>query len=275
MKEFTGCSIGCNIVDQHCDDETNYTEDIYMKNIAMYREYGIRHLEFSHVKFIDEAAAGRIREFCRNIGIIPWSIHSEHLNAPGDEALVKYMETQTHCARIAKALDTKVMVCHLPNVAPRAADLKRDVAILTQLADITRSFGLKLAIETPPYEYIIKVVDEINRDDVGINLDTGHTFLEGHDPGEVVKKIGKRLFTTHMQDNFGVNDDHQPAGLGKIDWRSLLRGLKEIGYQGPLMMELTGEGVKARRSTLELRDYPLEKEIMLAQAYLEYLWNKV
>jgi len=72
-----------------------------------------------------------------------------------------------------------------------------------------------------------------------------------------------------------TNDDHQPPGLGKIDWKSLLRGLKEIEYQGPLMMELTGEGVKALRSTQELRDYPLEKEIMLAQAYLEHLWNKV
>ncbi|MCF6177565.1 MAG: sugar phosphate isomerase/epimerase [Victivallaceae bacterium] len=261
-------NIGCNIVDADCDNGNNYTEDIYIKNIAKYRKYGFRHLEFSHVLALDEVAAERVREFCRNLGMVPWSIHSEHLNGSGEAA---YLETQTHCATICKALDAKVMVCHIPNVEPHAGDLQRDIKVLTKVADITRSFGLKLAIETPPYDYIIKIVDVIGRDDVGINLDSGHTFLEGHDPAEVARKIGKRLFTTHLQDNFGANDDHQPPGLGKIDWESLLTALKEIEYAGPLMIEMTGEGGKVRRSTVELRDFSLEKELIFAKAYLEYL----
>ncbi len=267
--------IGCNIVDADCDNGDSYTEDVYIKNIAKYREYGFRHLEFSHVLALDEAGAGRIREFCRNVGMIPWSIHSEHLNGDGDATLKKYLEIQVRCATIAKALDAKVMVCHIPNVEPRAGDFERDVKVLAQVADITRSFGLKLAIETPPYDYIIKIVDVIGRDDVGINLDSGHSYLEGHDPAEVARKIGKRLFTTHLQDNFGINDDHQPPGLGKIDWESLLTALKEIEYVGPLMMEMTGEGVKVRRSTVELRDFALEKELIFAKAYLEYLGSKI
>ncbi len=269
------CSIGCNIVDPDCDKADNYTEQVYIKNIAEYREYGFRHLEFSHVGILDEAAAGRIREFCRNLGMVPWSIHSEHLNGSGDAALQEYLDIQVRCAKICKALAAKVMVCHIPNVEPRAGDLQRDIKVLTEVADITRRFGLKLAIETPPYDYIIEIVDAIGRDDVGINLDSGHTFLEGHDPAEVARKIGKRLFTTHLQDNFGVNDDHQPPGLGKIDWASLITALKEIGYAGPLLMEMTGEEVKARRSTVELRDFALGKELLVGKSYLEYLWNRV
>ncbi|MCF6175122.1 MAG: sugar phosphate isomerase/epimerase [Victivallaceae bacterium] len=268
MKEFIGFNIGCNIVDPDCDDGANYNEDVYIRNIAKYYEYGFRHIEFSHVLALDKAAAGRIREFCRNIGMIPWSIHSEHLNGSGE---VAYLETQTHCATICKALDAKVMVCHIPNIEPRAGDLQRDIKVITKVADITRRFGLKLAIETPPYDYIIEIVDMIGRDDVGINLDSGHTFLEGHDPAAVARKIGKRLFTTHLQDNFGINDDHQPPGLGKIDWASLLTALKEIKYTGPLLMEMTGAGVKIKRSVVELRDFSLEKELIFARAYLEYL----
>jgi sugar phosphate isomerase/epimerase len=273
MKEKIGCNIGCNIVHPDYEDVNKYNEALYFELIPKYKKYGFTHIEFSHVHKLDEAGAARIRELCRTTGIIPWSIHSEHLNADGAQALEDYLAIQRHCCKIAKALDAKVVVCHIPNVEPRAKAFERDVDVLTKLADITREYGLKLAIETPPYEYIIELVDAIDRDDVGMNLDTGHTFLEGHDPASVARKIGKRLFTTHLQDNFGVNDDHQPPGLGKIDWHSTLVALNEIGYNGPLMMEMTGPGVKDCRSVKELRNFALEKELIFAKAYLKYLWQ--
>ena len=266
------CNIGCNIVDPACDDSDSYTEQVYYKNLELYRGYGIRHIEFSHVMVLDEASAGRIREFCRSLGVIPWSIHSEHLNGGGEKMIGDYLAVQQHCCRIARTLDAQVVVCHIPNIEPRAGNFNRDLKILTKLADITRNFGLKLAIETPPYDYIIKLVDTIGRADVGMNLDTGHCALEGNDPADVAYKIGHRLFTTHLQDNFGVNDDHQTPGMGLINWRKLLTAFKDIGYTGPLLMELTGEGVKARRSALELRHFELEKEIVFGKNYLEYLW---
>lgn len=272
MKEKIGCNIGCNIVYPDCEDENKYTEALYFEAIPEYRKYGFSHIEFSHVHKLDDAGAGRIRELCREIGLIPWSIHSEHLNADGEQALEEYLTIQLHCCKIAKALDAKVVVCHIPNVEPRAKAFERDVDVLSKLADITREYGLKLAIETPPYEYIIELVDAIGRDDVGINLDTGHTFLEGHNPAAVAKKIGKRLFTTHLQDNFGVNDDHQPPGLGRINWEETLQALDATGYNGPLMLELTDVGVKSRRSVKELRNFPLKKELIFAKSYLEFLF---
>ena len=63
--------------------------------------------------------------------------------------------------------------------------------------------------------------------------------------------------------------------MGRIDWRSLLRALKEIGYAGPLMVELTGEGVKANRSSEEMRDFALEKEIIFTLAYLGHLAGEI
>jgi sugar phosphate isomerase/epimerase len=270
------CKIGCNIVDPLCDDSENYTLPVYLKNIAKYRNYGISHLEFSHVTMLSEDDAVEIREFCRINGMVPWSVHSEHLNAPGKAALAKYLRTETKCAEITKALDAKVMVCHIPNVEPRAAAFDRDLAVLSSVSDITRAHGLILAVETYPADYIIKLVDAIDRDDVGINLDTGHSYLfDSKNVASVARKIGKRLVTTHIQDNFGTNDDHQPAGLGKIEWFSTLKAIKKTGYSGPLMMELTGGGVKARRSTESLRTFELEKEIIYASAYLKFLWKKI
>lgn len=269
-----GCNVGCNIVWPACEKIEQYDQALYFAAIPIYKSFGFSHLEFSHVLKLDEKSAAAIRVLCRNTGIIPWSIHSEHLNADGAEALDEYLRIQRHCCEVARALDAMVVVCHIPNVEPRAAAFQRDLDILSKLADITHEYGLRLAIETPPYDYIIKLVDAINRPDVGTNLDTGHSFLQGNDPAMVARKFGKRLFTTHLQDNFGANDDHQPPGLGKINWESTLAALKEIGYQGPLMLEMTGNGVKARRSVEELRDFALDKELVFAKAYLEYLWEK-
>lgn len=264
---------GCNIVDTLCDSGDSYTKDVYLKNIKKYSQYGVSHLEFSHVTVISEDDAKEIKDLALQLDITPWSIHSEHLNTPGQAALKDYLEIQEKCAKNAKALETRVCVCHLPNLEPRAKDLKRDIEILSRLADITAKHDLKLAIETPPYEYIIEIVEAIDRDDLGINLDTGHTFLEGVAPARAARAIGKKLFTVHLQDNFGTNDDHQPPGLGKIDWRNVLKALKEIEYTGPLMLELTGSEVKSRRTDKYLRDFNFEKEILFAKSYLSYLWN--
>lgn len=267
-------SIGCNIVDPNCDKSEHYTKDVYIRQIHKYADYGIKFVEFSHVTMLSEDDAKQIKDFSLKEGVIPWSIHSEHLNGSNKEAIEEYFTIQEECAKIAKALGTYIFVCHLPNLDPRANDLVRDINLLTRLADITGKYNLKLAIETPPYEYILKIVEAIDRDDVGINLDTGHTFLEGKDPAEVAMAIGKRLFTLHLQDNFGINDDHQAPGMGNIDWTSMIKALKSINYTAPLIMELTGSEVKARRSDKFLKDFALEKEILFAKSYLKYLWRQ-
>ena len=74
-----------------------------------------------------------------------------------------------------------------------------------------------------------------------------------------------------MQDNFGLNDDHQAPGFGYIDWDELIPAILLTGYQGPLMMELTGKSVKLRRTVPQLRNYSLDKEIVFSASYLNYL----
>jgi sugar phosphate isomerase/epimerase len=275
LTDHTDWPIGCNIVDPVCGEGEMYTKDVYLRNIALYHHYGIRHIEFSHVTVLDVAEAEEIREYMQAVGLVPWSIHSEHLNDSTEDGLQAYLALQTHCCDVARALGTKVVVCHLPNINPH--EIGRDCDILNRLADITSERGLKLAVETgeQPTAYLIDVVDRINRPDVGVNMDAGHTFLYEGDPAQAIREIGPRLFTTHLQDNFGDNDDHQPPGLGKIDWRSVLQALADVDYHGPLMVELTGPGVKALRTVPQLRDFPLEKEIMFMQSHLKFLLREM
>ncbi len=269
------CNIGCNIVIPEVDDIQMYTREVYLRAIPKYRDYGFRHLEFSHLTQLSPEDGLAIRERCRECGISPWSVHSEHLNE--GTGVNEYLATQRHCAEVADALDARVMVCHLPNLSPRF-DFERAKDVLTRLADITGEFNLKLAIENclrGDADFIIRLVDAIGRPNVGINCDTGHAFLhETHDVGGLIRRFGKRLFTTHLQDNFGENDDHQMPGLGYIDWHEVLRAIRETGYAGPLMMEMTGGAVKSRRTVPQLRKMDIDRELVCARAYLEHVWEK-
>ena len=277
-----------------------YTLDTYQRVLKKYERYAglIGALEFSHVDRITPEEGAKIGELARKIGFDTWSIHSEHLNV-GD-TVENYLKIQKHEAEVCAALGCQVMVCHLPNLLPYV-DFERDLDVIGKVAELAHANGVRLAVENacypdpsgsgdllPDADLAIKVVEALDMPDVGINLDSGHYFIGQTRTKEVylnkilseeeeqklpalVKRIGKKLFTTHLQDNFGLNDDHQAPGFGYIDWEKLIPAILSTGYQGPLMMELTGASVKVRRTVPQLREFPLEKEIVFSASYLDFL----
>jgi len=283
------CNIGCCINNDNLKDDDAFTLDRYLEMLPLYREVDIRHIELSSLMDLSEEDGVKIRKACNLLGISVWSIHSEHFNEEGGMSpggayagctMEEYFEKQIHCAKVAHALTAPIFVCHLPNYtkSPRF-DLERNLQIMTRLADITRQYDLTLALENclpGDMEHIIRLVDKINRPDVGINLDTGHYFVtkEG-DIAECIRRLGKRLVTLHLHDNFGHHDDHQAPGFGCIDWPSVVKALKESPYEGPLMLELTCKPVKRNREDQFLRKFPLEKELRMGPAYLRSIFQAI
>ncbi len=290
--------IGCNTVNAWNFPGGFYTKEVYERLLRQYTHYldFVGWLEFSHVTNITAKDAEAIGQLARELGFGTWSIHSEHLNV-GDR-LEDYLSLQEHEAEVCAALGCEVMVCHLPNLEPYV-DFERDLMVIEKVAELTHAYGIRLAVETCGYtknghgfcsdaDLVLRVVEELNREDVGINLDTGHCLLgQSEKNPELMEKIlsgeklqwipnlacriGKKLFTTHLQDNFGLNDDHQAPGLGYINWKELLPAILGTGYTGPLMMELTDASVAARRTVKQLCQFPLEKEIVFASNYLNFL----
>lgn len=88
-------------------------------------------------------------------------------------------------------------------------------------------------------EALIELCDSYRDPIVGICWDTGHGNVYGGDP-ELLKytnqyteitKLGKRLKALHIDDNNGIDDDHVAPFEGKIDWGSVMRALRDIGYE--------------------------------------------
>lgn len=119
------------------------------------------------------------------------------------------------------------------------------VQLLRTCCDIAREYGITVYTEnlndinlTISCESVVKFVEDIDRENLNIVFDIGHSHRNGGNIPSEVLTCGSRLRHLHLHDNFGDRDAHLPIGEGDIDYRSFCEALRRIGYDGLYMMEL-------------------------------------
>jgi inosose dehydratase len=86
---------------------------------------------------------------------------------------------------------------------------------------------------------------------VGVNLDTGNSWLGGGDPHQFVKILGPRIKHVHWKDmpaewepqrgtRFGCGMATIPLGDGVVGIRQIVAELREIRFDGPTTLEIAG-----------------------------------
>lgn len=130
-------------------------------------------------------------------------------------------------------------------------------ASIRQILAETGIASRNLAIETIefPFDLTMELAEEL---DLSICLDTGHV-LSGF-PGRsdlfgVIERVLPRLAEIHLHDApqwvpgtpIVYGKDHQALGKGDLDVARLLGRLHEVGWNGPIILELTIEEALASR----------------------------
>jgi sugar phosphate isomerase/epimerase len=119
----------------------------------------------------------------------------------------------------------------------------RDNAVknIREAAVYAQEHGVKFAIEAiNRYEtYFINTQEaayslakDIDHPAVGIMADVFHMSIEEGSFTQALLTVQDKLLHVHIADN-----TREPAGLGRIDFKEILRVLKKIGYAGSLTME--------------------------------------
>jgi sugar phosphate isomerase/epimerase len=104
--------------------------------------------------------------------------------------------------------------------------------------------GLVWAIEPHPHRYVAgrasmeRLVDNVPSPALGLNLDVSHLGPMGEHPTAYMGSLGERIFHLHVSDNDGRVNRHWRPGRGKIDWDAVFLGLRELGYEGVISIEL-------------------------------------
>jgi len=187
----------------------------------------------------------------RDLGLIYQSVHAPFDKMDrvwdDDERGEAVIDRLIRCARATAEVDVDIMVVHtiigMDKCTPAEIGLRR----FGRLFDAAKECGVRIALEnTEGEEYLEALLNEYGDAHVGFCIDTGHELCYNYGR-DTITKYGKRMFSTHLNDNMGITGDHltwkDDAHMlpfdGIADWKGIAERMKAVGYQGELTFELT------------------------------------
>lgn len=126
------------------------------------------------------------------------------------------------------------------------------VDALRRLSDTCASYNLELWFETGQETptTLLRVIEDIGTDNLGINLDPANLLLYGKaNPIDAVDQLGTLIKGVHAKDgNYPTTGSElgheQPLGEGQVNFPVLIPKLKALGYDGALTIEREISGPK-------------------------------
>jgi D-psicose/D-tagatose/L-ribulose 3-epimerase len=155
-----------------------------------------------------------------------------------------------HCVDVAAEIGAQNVVgplysavgkTRLLSLAEREEQRALAVESIREAADYAAGKGVRLAVEAlnrfetdlvNTTEQVLDLVERIGQDNVGILLDTFHMNVEDKSLGESIRHTGDRLFHFHACEN-----DRGTPGTGHVPWPEVFQALRDIQYEGPLVVE--------------------------------------
>lgn len=131
-----------------------------------------------------------------------------------------------------RARDTDLLVKQLSVLAPYAAD-HGTVLCIEPLNRFETSF-INLAAQA------IEVIDRVSNPGCQILLDTFHMNIEEKSLGDAIRATGSRMRHLHTCEN-----DRGTPGTGHVPWPDIAAALRDIKYDGPVVIESFTAKVKS------------------------------
>ncbi|MBI2856901.1 MAG: sugar phosphate isomerase/epimerase [Chloroflexi bacterium] len=222
------------------------------------RKAGFRFIQISgfsrHFDFNDPGHVLEVRRRLDALGMRATSLHLPYSNRL-DPTLLNDVDRGRVVREMKRAVDAlaelggQAVVFHAGSADEKARDqalvrLTQAARSAIELEEHCHQRGVLLAIEDMlshlvggRREELQWVLLQLPRENVGVCLDTGHSFLARDLAGRMTQ-FGPRLVMVHAHDNHRVYDDHLPPGEGEIPWIEFLDGLAETGYQGEIVLEV-------------------------------------
>ena len=133
-----------------------------------------------------------------------------------------------------------------PDDADEGVLQKRLVAGLRELLAYARRLSVRLSFEPEPGMFIDtmskfeRLHDELSDSLFGLTLDVGHIHCLGDgDPAQHIRRWREKLWNVHIEDMRRGVHEHLMFGEGDMEFESVFAALREVGYSGPIHVELS------------------------------------
>ncbi len=137
---------------------------------------------------------------------------------------------------------------HIDDPVERGEEWQRAVSGIKEMAEIAQKKNVKLAMEplnrfeTDMLNVVsqgLQFIEETGMDNVGLHLDSFHMHLEEKNSADAIRKAGNKVFHFHACEN-----DRGVPGTGQVRWNEIAKALKDVNYQGPVVIESFTNQVK-------------------------------
>lgn len=226
-----------------------YMQEPFLKQVKRLVKYG-----FDAIELIGEPSWYDLKEVKRitsSEGIAVSSICSiftptRDLCHPDLKERKAGLEYAKAIAEMAAAVDSPIMIVaptsRIAPIASKSKEWKLAVDSIQQLGEFAKRLNVQLAIE-PWNRYetyflnrldqAVKLMEATHLDNCGVHGDMFHMNIEEDDIVEAYRRASKHLIHTHIADS-----NRAAPGTGHLDFRPIVKVLKEMNYQGYLCFEL-------------------------------------
>lgn len=207
-----------------------------------------------------DVAALRQAAQAAGIGIIVCGAYGPDRNLSSADAAIRknaddYLKWSIEAAAklespvVAGPMYSAVGKARLETEAEREAEWGRAVEGLQKWGAYAEQHGVRLAFE-PLNRFendMINIIDQglrlisdVGSPAVGLHLDTFHQHLEEKDTPAAIRRAGKYVFHFHACEN-----DRGVPGTGQVNWSGVADALKDIQYDGAVVIESFTPEVKS------------------------------
>jgi D-psicose/D-tagatose/L-ribulose 3-epimerase len=198
-------------------------------------------------------APAEVKAILDDHGLALLSLTPEDMDLPHPDAGVraKAVDYYLRLLDFAAEVGAPMVGCHgavgrIRPVTTYEQEYVNYVVGVQRIAERAQELGLRLAIEVlnryeshllNTAEEAVRFVEEVGAPNVGLLLDAYHMNIEEADLGSAIRAVGDHLILFHAADS-----NRQAVGHGHTDFVGVMRTLKEIGYDGSIIVECAASG---------------------------------
>ena len=214
--------------------------------------FDVMEIGASHLLDMTDAEIAKLRDYCKDLGLEiscnlgppadkDISAEDPEIRAAGVQFLIDILNKMV-------ILESKVLIGALFNKWPhdfvnvdKPAMWERSVTEMKKVAAVADELGIDLCLEilnrfeTPlvnDCDEGIKYCEAVGHKSCKILLDTFHMNIEEDDLPGAFRKAGKLLGHVHVGES-----NRKLPGMGHLPWAEMGEALREIGYDGYVVME--------------------------------------
>lgn len=168
----------------------------------------------------------------------------------------------------------------------KEGDWERSVQTMKKIARYAEEYDVTLGMEClnrfegyllNTCEEALAYVDAVGSSHVKVMLDTFHMNVEEDNPGAAIRQAGSRLGHFHIGER-----NRQVPGRGTMPWAEIGQALRDIGYQGAVVMEpfvmpggRVGSDIKVWRNVVpDCSEEALDRDVKQSLQFVKHVFER-